>query len=101
MDAIFNAQVGMAFGIIALLLVIYVVVIGWMRRLGDPSKTPSAQPVPPVQGVDEASAVRAEAQSAASAAEASRKKKQLLIQGKDAEIAANVLRRMLSDHDKT
>jgi predicted lipid-binding transport protein (Tim44 family) len=98
LDAIFNAQVGMAFGIIVLLLVIYVVVIGWMRRLGDPSKTTPAQPGPP--GADGAPVVRAEAQSAASAAEASRKKKQLLIQGKDAEIAANVLRRMLSDHDK-
>lgn len=98
MDAIFNAQVGMAFGIIALLLVIYIVVIGWMRRLGDPSKTPPAQPDLP--GADGAPVVRAEAQRAASAAEAGRKKKQLLIQGKDAEIAANVLRRMLSDHDK-
>jgi len=90
LDAIFNAQVGMAFGIIALLLVIYVVVIGWMRQLGDPSKAAPAQSGPSAQGADGAPVVRAEA---------GRKKKQLLIQGKDAEIAANVLRRMLSDHD--
>lgn len=100
MDAIFNAQVGMAVGIIVLLLVIYVVVIGWMRRLGDPSKAAPSQIGRPAQGADGASAARTDAQSAASVAESGRKKKQILIQGKDAEIAANVLRRMLSDHDK-
>lgn len=100
MDAIFNVQVGMAFGIIVLLLVIYIVVIGWMRRLGDPSKTEPSQIGRPAQGADGAPLARTDAQSAASASEGGRKKKHILIQGKDAEIAANVLRRMLSDNDK-
>ncbi|MSS70711.1 MAG: hypothetical protein EXS64_04390 [Candidatus Latescibacteria bacterium] len=101
MDAIFNAQVGMALGIIVFLLVIYVVVIGWMKRLGSPSKTEPSQGGRPVQGTDGAPSTRTDAPSAASVSEASRRKKQILIQGKDVEIAANVLRRMLSDNDKT
>ena len=34
MEAIFNAQVGMAFGGIAVLLVIYLVLMGWLKRSG-------------------------------------------------------------------
>ena len=100
MDAIFNAQVAMAFGIIAFLLVIYIVVIGWMKRLGAPSKAEPSQGGRPAQGADGGPLARTDVQSVASAREAGRKKKQILIQGKDAEIAANVLRRMLSDNDK-
>jgi len=100
LDAIFNAQVAMAFGIIAFLLVIYVVIVGWMKRLGDtPPKSAASPPGVGPPGVGTAPGT--DARQAPSAGESGRKKKQILLQGKDAEIAANVLRRMLSDHDKT
>lgn len=102
MEAIFNAQVAMAFGIIAVLGVIYVFVVGWIKRLGgDPAKGPSPQIGGDPKGAGGETAPQTAARQTASASESGRKKKQFLIQGKDAEVAANVLRRMLSDHDKT
>jgi hypothetical protein len=69
--------------------------------LANPSKTAPSQGSRPAQGTDGGPLSLTDVQNVASEREAGRKKKQILIQGKDAEIAANVLRRMLSDNDKT
>jgi hypothetical protein len=101
MDALLNAQVGLAFGLIVVLLVVYLLIMGWTRRVGDPpgqaAKKGPAGSGPQSPAVSE---VQAEIRKTAPP-EGPRKRKQFQIQGKDAEIAASVLRRMLSDHDKS
>jgi hypothetical protein len=103
-DAIFNAQVGMAVIIIVILLIVYVVIVGWTRRLSDRTADPKMGPPQAGRAGQESGGeliTQAEGRDAAAARESRRKKKQVLIQGKDAEIAASVLRRMLSDHGKS
>lgn len=101
MDVIFNAQVGGAILIIAVLLVVYLLVIGWTRRIGSAaaSKPDGMQAGSDGAGVAAVTGTDPSKTQAPRATE--RKKKQVLIQGKDAEIAASVLRRMLSDNDRS
>ncbi len=100
MEFIFNSQIGMAFLGIIVLLVVYVLVIGWTRRVGT-GVTPPKGTQTGADRMDAAAATRPDPIKTESARESNRKKKQILIQGKDAEIAASVLRRMLSDHDRS
>ena len=100
MEAIFNSQVGLAFLGIIVLLVVYVLIIGWTRRVGE-RVTPPKGALTGADPAGGAAATRPDPLKTESARESGRKKKQFLIQGKDAEIAASVLRRMLSDHDRS
>ena len=102
MDAILNAQVGMVFGLIAAGFIGYLILAGWLRRMDE------KQPEPKVGASRDGNALgpgqgggTAKAKSPGAAGGAERKKRQFQLQGKDAEIAAGVLRRMLSEHNNT
>jgi hypothetical protein len=98
MEAIFNAQVGMAFGGIAVLLVLYLVLMGWLKRSGQNKPDQEGNPAQAEGLSPQTQKVLASGAQDVQAPE-EKKRKQINLQGKDAEIAAGVLRRMLQDPD--